>query len=568
MGVTIRKEAFETPRLGYRPQWPEVAFTSLSANLLSLALPLLTLQVYDRIIVNPHAGTLNILCLGVVVAIIAEAVLRLCRAHGMAWAGAVFEHTVACNTVRQTLGQDVGLSERKGIGAHLLRIGAISKIRDFYSGQVLSNLIDLPFVLVFLCLIAFFGGSLVVVPLVILLVTGILVWSLGRKLKVSLRARNEADDSRYAFLISALGGTHTAKAFGLENMLERRYEASQQKSTLANYHVISLGARTFDQGVFSSHLMMIAVGVFGAQHIMDGKITTGTLVACILLSGRIMQPVQRSMALWARLQDVELACDKVNAHFSQPLMFNHESGVQVANRGDLEIKDLCFSYPNDDPVLWKLNLKLRRGETIAISGENGAGKRTLMKLIAGGIAPTGGEILVNGVSPHILPSEILLDQVGYLPPVGMIFSGTIYENLSRFGCIPHDRVIEMAGLLAIDRDVSALPGGFDTQLDGSYSDGISPGLRQRIAIARVLAAKPRLVLFDNADQALDKGGYNQLYRLLGRLKGRATLVLVSNDRNIRQLADKSYVLEEGQLLEVMHGGAGDAQNMQYRELRI
>ncbi len=567
MNLKMPEEAFHLPRLGYQPKWQEIAFVSLSINVLSLALPLITLQVYDRIILHAQMGTLNILCIGVIVAIIMEGILRTCRTYSMAWAGAVFEHTVACNVVRHKLEQKISISESDGVGDYLQRISAISKIRDFYSGQALVTLIDLPFIFVFLGLIAYFAGTLVLVPIAVLGLMGLLAWGLGYKLKSYLMERDDADETRYAFLIRTISSIHTVKAFGLEALLERHYERWQADSSLANYRVTNLSASAYNHGILASHLMMISVAVVGAPLILKGSITTGTLIACILLSGRIMQPLQKAMGVWTRLQNIELAYKKVSEHFAEPSVFNTTDPIQIENEGRIDIEDLSFSHIEGEVLLENVNLNLKLGEAITISGIHGAGKQTFLKLIAGMYPPTQGRIFVNGVEPHTLSSETLVQHVGYLPPDGAIFRGTIYDNLSRFGRVPEERVHEMAELLGIDKDVAILPAGYETKLEGGNADAVSPGLRQRIAIARVIAAKPRILLFYNADRALDKDGYNSVYKLLGRLKGRVTMVIVSNDHNTLRLADKHYILENGRFVEEVKQGNGNYSNsLPYQEL--
>lgn len=212
------------------------------------------------------------------------------------------------------------------------------------------------------------------------------------------------------------------------------------------------------------------------------------------------------------------------------------------------MRDVAFSYGETlEPVLRDVSLQLRRGECVAITGASGAGKSTLMKIIAGIYRPDAGQVLINGVAAATMSSDALLRHVAYMPANGVIFHGTIAENLSRFGRVPDAQLRTMTDLLGLSRELSGLPQGYETEMDGSIGDRVPDGLRQRIALARVLALKPRLLLFDNADKGLDRESYNHVYRLMGRLKGKATMIIVSNDRNLLDLADRTYELNDGVL---------------------
>lgn len=535
-------EAFVLPKHGYRPQGVEIAMASLAINFLSLALSLVTLQVYDRILVYHHIGTLNMLCIGAIVAVVAEALLKLCRSYAMGWAAASFEHTVACNLVRYTLAREINSGDNISIGEYLQRIQAVAKIRDFYSGQALATLIDLPFVLVFLFIIYQLGGVLVLAPILVLVGMLAMAYDAGERLKRALGLRDKADDIRYDFLVRTLTGVHSVKGLGLDASFERRYERWQANTTRANFDVARLSARTYDNGIIASHAMMIAVAVIGAPFMIAGTLSLGGLVACVMLSGRIMQPVQKALGFWAGLQEIGIAHSKLSEHFTGKLLSGNNSDV-AEREGRVRMENVSFGYGTNEKILRNISISVRPREVVSIIGEHGAGKQTLLKLIAGIYPPDEGSVEVDGISPHLYTSETLSDHIGYLTSNGVIFHGTIGENLSRFGRIPEDRVKEICELLGLEEEISMLPAGYDTKLEGTNSDTITPGLRQRIAIARVLATKPRLLLFYNADRALDKEGYNYVYRLLARLKGRVTMILVTNDQNLQRLADSYYSLE-------------------------
>ncbi|MFT4076676.1 MAG: ATP-binding cassette domain-containing protein [Asticcacaulis sp.] len=544
---------------------------SLVINLLTLSLSIFSLQIYDRILVYHNLGTLNILFISVVIAALVEAGLRIMRSHAMNWAAAAFEHTVSANAVRHTLDL-AGKGRARSIGDYLNTISSVAKIRDFYSGQALTTLIDLPFVFIFLWLIYVFAGPLVLAPLAVLCLMTALAIILGVRLKHELMRRNEADDNRYDFLINTLNGTHTIKAFGLETFFERRYETHQARSTEANFEVAALSAEVYDQSVISSHIMMIVVAVAGAPLLVSGQITLGALAACVMLSSRIMQPVQRAMAYWTRFQDIGLAHKKLSDHFQSPQsspQITRQSIAPQTREGRIALSNVSFAYADGEKLLDNVTLSLAPGEVISISGEHGTGKQTLLKLVAGLFPPSSGTVEVDGINPHLYSSEELVSHIGYVSHDGVIFRGTVYENLSRFGRVGDERVKEMSELLGLDAEIAAMPAGYDTALEGGNSDALSPGLRQRIAIARVLASKPRVLLFYNADKALDKEGYNYVYRLMGRLRGRVTMVLVTNDHNIIHLADTHYELRKGQLISLGVGDDSKLYNiLPYQEVRL
>lgn len=537
---------------GFKQSSYALLSSTLAINILSLALPVMTLQVYDRILPNPGTGTLPVLITGVCLAIFLEACLRLARAYVLGRTGAAYEHRMACNAMEKVLGADLNKMGSYGIGEHLHRMASVGKLKDFYNGHSLTVFVELSFVPWFFALILYIGGPLVLVPAAILGVFVCFSLMNGYLLRDALLRREKADDRRFNFLIESLEGVHTLKAFALEKFFDRRYERLEEDSTLENFNVTKETARTFNTGAIFSHIMVASVISAGAWCVLNGMLTTGGLIAILLLSGRIMQPVQKALALWARYQDYKLARKNIEELFHTPQqeILPRDGDAQILADGQLEIRDMSFQYSADDqPILKNLNLELKRGETVLISGAHGSGKSSLLNLIAGIYQPTSGEIFVDGEDIRTYAPEELVKHVGYIRTQAMIFRGTIRDNITCFGQTRESQAKEVAALLDVDKDVAKLPGGFDTFLSGNNTDSIPPGLKQRIAMVRVLATKPRLILFDNADRTLDKEGYAMIYSLLARVKGKASMILISEDLNIRGLASRHYELVDGTLSE-------------------
>lgn len=566
----LPEEAMQHPSVSFYVPKTQLVISSFIINLLSLALPILTLQVYDRLLVSENIGTLRVLTCGVVIVVLLDVVLRLGRSYVIGWAGAAYEHAVTCNAMRHILGAELSPLENEGVGTHLQRMNSISKVQEFLSGQALVTLIDLPFVFIFLGLIWYLTGWLVLMPLTLLVLFVTAAVLLGRKLKDALQHHDDADHGRLNFIIKALEGIPTLKSLALEPFFQRRFEAYQNRASAACLDLGRVNTLAVMLGTLFSQAMMIGVVAFGAPMVMDGAITLGTMIAVVILSARVTQPVQRALSLWARYQDFCLARSDINKTFALPVLDRCDPEQLGENEGRVEIKDLSFSYSdNGVPLFHNINLTLNCGDTISISGDRGSGKTTFLKLIAGLYTPTEGEIKINGVSATRYPARELVRHTGYLPMDGIIFRGTIWDNLSAFGEHDTQQVHDIVKLLGMDSAIKHLPAGYDTKLEGGHADIIAPGLRQRIALARALASKPRVILFDNADRSLDKEGYNSIYRLLARLKGKATIVVVTDDRNLTRLANKNYVLSERTLRQSNSVDDGmHHETAPYQELRL
>lgn len=527
-----------------------LVLASLVINLLSLAMPIMMLQAYDRILPNKGFGTLSILVFGVLTAVILEMLLRIARSYLTAWSGAVFEHTTSCQAMKHILSAATEHFEQQGSGAYLQKMAAISRLRGFYSGQALLTIVDLPFIFIFLSLIGYIAGNLVLVPLGLFSLFCLLAWYVGYKLRKQVQEQDFSGKIRYNFIIETLANIHTLKGVGLEKFFLRRNDRLQTRISQAHYQVALTNNIALNCATLFAQIMTITVVSFGAIKVINGDMGTGGLAACVLLSGRIMQPVQRALSLWTRFQSFFIDRKELKDIFALPTIDYIDVKGAKQSKGIVEFKDISFSYMNSENKLFNnINVTLTPGDSISISGNAGCGKTTLLQLITGVIAPTSGTLTIDGHEPHRVLPSLLSTHVGYLPEKGTIFHGTIRENLTFFGTTREEDAMIAAKFLGINEAVALLPEGYETILTDNVTDPIPPGLKQRIAIARVLANKPRVLLFDNADRSLDKGGYNLIFTILGRLKRRTVLIIISDDRNILRLADKEYFIDNGNLLE-------------------
>ena len=294
----------------------DLAVSSLFLNILGLALPLSLLQVYDRIIPNSSSGTLTLLVAGTGVAVILENLLRLARSSVTAWIGARFEHMAGCAAMERLLTSDIKHYEREGAGVHLERINALPVVREFYAGQAVLVLLDLPFVILYLAGVGFLGGSLVVVPIVVLAAFAFAAFVLGNQLRNALKDRVIADERRFNFIIEALGGIHTIKSMAMEAQMLRRYERLQETCAKGDYQVTLHSASALGMSAFLAQLCTVAVVAIGALFVTSAQMTTGGLAACTMLAGRALQPLMRAIGVWTRLQTIRLARERMRQIFA------------------------------------------------------------------------------------------------------------------------------------------------------------------------------------------------------------------------------------------------------------
>jgi ATP-binding cassette, subfamily C, bacterial LapB len=525
--------------------------TTVAINILALAVPVTTLQVYDRIVRNPGStGTLDVLVAGVCIVILLDIALRLSRSYLLSFNGARYVHQVTVTGMRHVLAFDGRHCATHNVAAGLNSFAAIRSLRDNFSGHTLTVAVDVAFVPIYLAVIWSIGGAIVLVPLVVILLFTLFSVRVGLLLKRQLESRRALDDKRYDFLIRTLNAIHSVKALAAEHLHLRRYEALHDESCRANHRLSLLATSSFNKSSLFSQIMKASVVGAGAYEVIHGQLTVGALIAVVLVSSRIMQPIQRGLVLWVQYQDVQLAKRKVQEIFATPRMEKRVTQRQPIYSGCLEFKNLTFQFTDaGPPLLGRISLKLGRGDAISIGGHPGSGKSTLLKVIAGMYRCTGGDVLIDGISINEISSEQTQRIIGLLSAAGTVFRGTIRDNVTRFGAIPFSEAVEVIATLGLKQEFSRLPQGFDTPLAGTITDPISPGLKQLIAILRVLVNKPRIILFDNADMYLDQVSYQRLYRALATIKRHTTLVIVSNDQNFLSLADRDFLLRNGSLSE-------------------
>ena len=475
--------------------------------------------------------------------------LRVARSLLLAWRGMKYEQNYSMEAFDKLLHADLVSFESRPHGVYLDRLHSLEHVREFYYGQSILMVVDLPFVLLFPGLIYVFAGNMVLIPISVIGTFLIVSIVTAHFLRQALRMRSDMDERKQNFLIEALQGIHTLKAMAMESQMARRFERLQGQSADSVYLLARVNSIAQALGVTFSQVVMVSFLTIGSMHAVSGDLTIGALAAGTMLAGRVLQPALKAMSLWTQLQSVRLAKEKFEALLQMPQDEWNAPSAPVALRGELELRNISFRHPGDETDLIRhISLHIDPGEAIGISGNNGTGKSTLLNLIVGFVHPSAGEILVDGRNLEEVGRQHFRSQVGFVPQRGVLFSGTLLENMTLFReGEAVDEALELAQKLGLDETITRLPEGLDTQVGGGMVDTLSEGFRQRLVVVRSLLANPRVVLFDDANASFDSQNDERLTRLLESYRGSRTMIIVSHRPSILRICDRVFQLADGEL---------------------
>lgn len=540
-----------TPKLAPPLTWrrADVLTSSVTINLLTLAMPFVILQVYDRILPNVAWSTLAFLIGGLVAVTVVDVLIRICRSAIFSAAGARFEHQRGLDAFDNMLKADIKSYETNSAGHYIEGFKSLGQVRDFHAGQTAELMADMPFAILFLLLIWIIGGSLVLIPILVLTLFAFLTLYVSRNLKTALEDRTANDERRTSFLVEALEGIHSIKAMAMEKSMLRRYERLEYKSALAVRDLTQAHGTSLAAGYFFSQLAVVSTVVVGAIYVVGSDLTMGGLAACTMLTGRSLRPVLKGMSFWNNYQSQEIAQGKAEALFEIEAEPGIDKPVREAIKGSLKLANVSVSFDETaTPVLENISLDIKPGEMIGIIGGTGCGKTSLLRLMNGTLTPSEGKVLTDGRPVHHYAPSLLRQQVAFLPDAGVMFDGTILDNVAMFrDGEPKRRAIEVIRVLGLDDYISGLPQGLDTRLSGTRADRVPGGIKQRLVLARALVDAPEILLFDNANNGLDSTSDAKLLKAFAGMKGERTIVLASMRPSYLRLCDRIFELKDGKL---------------------
>jgi ATP-binding cassette subfamily C protein LapB len=541
----IQRELFS-----HKMVWVEGAVAGLMINLIALATSFYSMQVYDRVVPTGASQTLWVLTSGVFLAIVFETLAKLARSR-------LFEQLV--DRVDQQLAREVYsrfLAIRldqlpRSIGSLAAQLRGYETVRGFLTSLTSHLMIDVPFALLFLLVIFFIGGSLAYIPLVFFVLSLMIGLTFRRRVEALSQKANAASNFKTGLLVETIEGAETIKSGQsgwrmLSRWINTTDESRSVEQEMRRVSEYSQFLAASMQQI--SYVLLVAVG---ALQISRGELTMGGLIACSILSGRVLGPVASlpdRLIQWAHTRTALQGLDRLwslqDDHHGQ------EQAIALQTiKGQYMLEKVASSYGQGQAIQIE-KLQINPGEKIGVLGPVGAGKTTLLRLLSGMYKPQAGMVKLDGIDMAHISKPVLAERVGYLQQEGRLFAGTLRENLVLGLIDPGDEVILEAARITglVQSVIGAHPQGLQQPIHEG-GQGLSSGQRQLVNLTRVFLRRPRIWLLDEPTASMD-GALEQhiITALAAKLQPEDVLVVVTHKPDLLRLVNRIIVVANHQVV--------------------
>jgi ATP-binding cassette subfamily C protein LapB len=526
----------------------DAILASILINLFVLATPLFTMNVYDRVIPNNAQETLMVFTIGVITVFILDASLKFLRAYFLEIAAKKSDIIMSSIIFEKVLDLKMA-SHPKSVGSFANNLKSFDSIRGFLANATLSVLIDFPFAILFLAIIFYIAGNLVLAPILIMLLILIYALNVRKPLQESIESTYEAASKKNGILIESLQNIETIKTQSLAGVTQWTWEESTGEIANKSLKSKLLSTSIPNLTGFLVGLNTVLVIVVGVYKIQEFELTMGGLIATMILSGRAIAPMGQIAALITNYEDAKTSYKMLNEILNQPLErpLSKEFVKRPSLKGNIEFRNVTFKYPDSDAYALKnVSFTINEGEKVSIIGRIGSGKSTIAKLILKLYEPQSGSILIDGIDISQIDPADLRQKIGYVPQDIHLFKGTIKNNiLGSYKFVDDEWMLECSRLSGTDEFVKLHPMGYEMPI-GERAIGLSGGQRQSVGIARALIGDFNIFLFDEPTNAMDQTSELNVLNNLKTVIQDKTLLLVTQKMNLLDLTNRVIVMHNGE----------------------
>lgn len=528
----------------------DVIVASFLTNIFILAMPLFTMNIYDRVVPNGAIQTLWVLSLGVIVVYSIDVFLKFLRSYFLETAGKKTDIIASSIIFERVMDLRVSALPRS-VGSLANIIKEFESIRSFLTSSTITLLIDLPFIVLFLGVIFYLAGAIVIIPIFTIIAILIYTYYARIKLVKSVNESYGAGSNKNGVLIESLSSIETLKAIGALGHAQWKWEEStaQIADKSIQSKVISASITTVTS--FLVQLNTVLIIIAGVYQIVDMQLTMGGLIAAVIIASRAIAPMGQVASLLATFEHTKTSFKALDEIMNLPV--EHPYGKKFIMRpeykGKIEFRNVTFGYPQSAKAsLNQLSFSIEPGEKIAIIGRIGSGKSTVQKLLMSLYYADEGSILIDGIDIKQLDPAELRKNIAYVAQDTILFNGTVRENIIyRAPRASDEEIIQAAEVSGVLDFVQRDPKGFDLQV-GEKGSLLSGGQAQSLAIARALLLNCPMVLLDEPTNQMDTNSEQRfIHRVTPYLQNK-TVVLVTHKTSLLALVDRVIVLDDGKIV--------------------
>jgi PrtD family type I secretion system ABC transporter len=520
------------------------AVFSFFTNVLYLALPLYTYQVYGRVMLSQNQATLWILTLITVFVFAVSSSIDDFRARILINYGVVLDQRVSGRIFSGLFDAAV----RGDPSARSQALRDLDTFRQTLTGVAAAAFFDLPWIPVFVAVLFLIN------PLVgmVALVGGASLLGLAlaqeRAIRPAAREANDAALKSYAFTEAALRNGEVVRAMGMLPTLGAAW-ARHRGVTIERGAVAAEQSNLYTDIIKATRMgVQVLVIAVGAALILDHKMAQGMIFANMILVSRALQPIERIVGAWEPLNNMARSHGRLMALLQTAEPPSLATSLPRPS-GRMSVEGVNFAHQGAPRLLLSnINFRIEPGEMLGVIGPSGAGKSTLARLLVGIWRPVNGSVRLDGADVFTWDRADFGKYVGYLPQDTELFSGTVRDNIARFReGVTDEEVVAAAGLAGVHDLILRMPKGYDTDI-GESGVVLSAGQRQRVGLARAMLGEPALIVLDEPNASLDAEGEDALLKAIEAMKAKgSTIIVVAHKPGIFRSADKLLVLRDGRI---------------------
>jgi ATP-binding cassette subfamily B protein/ATP-binding cassette subfamily C protein LapB len=540
---------FFNPLKSYWRSYIEIAILTFFINIFALAVPLFTMNVYDRVVPNNAFETLTVLSIGVFIVLIFDLIFKSARNYIIEKTGKSLGIYLEEELMRRVLlVQSAHDGLMTGTKANLFR--ELAQVRDFFATKSVVQVIDFPFYFIALFVIFIISPAVASVPAMFGLL--MIVANILMQIPISNLSKKNQDNiqSKHSYLVESIQGSESIKLSNATPTKLFNWRSIVAFSDSIALKIQSLNAFSMNLSQTVIQIVTMAVIIVGVFEIYDKNLSVGGLIAVTILSSRAMIPVINVSMMVIRFKEINESINTINDFWHLPIECQKKVEVGIGKlKGEIEFKDVKFFFKDSKyPSLDNVSFKIAPGEKVGIVGQTGAGKSTLLKLITGLHSPTEGSIYLDGHDISTIHPVEIRQNIGVMPQEPFLFNGTLKENIEMSRPISKERMMELIKLTGLDTLVKKSGKG-DGLPVGERGSNISMGQKHLVALARAIVNDPPILIFDEPTTGLDVGLEKTLVNHLNPIiKDDKTLIVITHRFTALELVDRVIVLSNGKIV--------------------